>query len=163
METIIFYGAAFLIWVLWELVFGEGSGDTTAARRSKEKGRSKRADIHSSQQKLSTSKTLGAFSELTDQKELIGQPFELKCRREAFTEQEFTILSHYGTWLSALSSEEIAPLNHDQTAFVSDCQHCAGLELNEMTSFITSRASDDVIKKIWFKYLFRIKYEEENA
>lgn len=103
-----------------------------------------------------------SFDLLHDQKKLIGQPFELKCEEEVFTEEELNILGQYGVWFAALCNGDISSMSDEQSKFVEDCRVYVGLDLNEMVTFLGNRGEQDQIKATWFKYLFRVKYEREN-
>ena len=103
-----------------------------------------------------------SFGLLKDQKKLLGQPFELKCEGEVFTEEELNILGQYGVWFAALCNGEIASMNDEQSIFVEDCRVYVGLDLSDMVTFLSDRGEEDQIKTTWFKYLFRVKYEREH-
>ena len=104
------------------------------------------------------------YEKLSHSKEhraLINKPYSMECKTEVFTLAELDIIKKYGVWLSALASNQINPETKEQQLFVEECQRFRTLDLNEMLSYFSNRDDSDSIQSVWFKYLFRLKFERE--
>jgi len=68
--------------------------------------------------------------------------------RKLFTARELRILEHYGPWMRALMTGEIAPATSAQERFIR-------VALGE-------ESAESEFEKVWAKYVARKKWEREN-
>ena len=102
------------------------------------------------------------MSHSREHRALINKPYNIQCKTEVFTLAELDIINEYGSWLSALASNQINPETKEQHVFVDGCQNFRTLDINEMFSYFSDRDDNGSIQSVWFKYLCRSKFERES-
>lgn len=95
-------------------------------------------------------------------RQLLRIPYDLKCSRTPFSDEEVFVLEKYGTWLSALANGEIPPETEEQRRFIDLVNEYRKMEFTEATGRFHATPPYNPVQRDWIKYLLRLRWERDN-
>ena len=100
---------------------------------------------------------------ISDQhRQLLQIPYDLKCSRAPFSDEEALVLEKYGTWLSALANGDIQPESEEQREFIEVANEYRKMEFSKAIDCFQATPPKHSLQHAWIKYLMRLRWERDN-